>query len=350
MTGLTAQQLREWAASTDDVDACPLDRESPETVRALTAALAVPAGIPLVERLEELAKSLWSDVLRPGGVTGGPDALACGAFFTRLGFLFKYKPYGVKIASPFGYSLFDLHPEQGFSFQLHVEPKLEAFHILRVKAGALLYISTRQEWAAAGEAWAKSLAAETAGEDSPFVWRPEPGDTTTVEQTEIVHTVLACVLEEYASCSVDAVERLFDQNSRSALTLPQRHLDLAALLRSCRAGLPARHLRRVPGGWATEPAGDPAILSVGDELWGGRVPVSPAAPTPLSPSDELVSVVVATDGDVRVHADGQAWPVPLGGLACVPPGLEASVTAEAGEGTVAVHRVSRALVQQDWTR
>jgi hypothetical protein len=342
----TANGLLDWAASTDDVGAWAYDREAPATVAAFTGALAVPREIPVVERVEELAKALWSDVLRPGGGTGGPAAVACGAFFTRLGFLFKYKPYGVKIASPFGYSLFDLEPERGFSFQLHVEPKLEAFHVLRVKAGALLYISSRDEWGEAGETWAKALASGTAGADAPYVWRPAAGDATTVEQTEIVHTVFGCVLEEFASCSVDAVERLFDQNSRDSLVLPSRHVDLAGLLDGCRPGAPSRLLRRVPGGWEVDAAGPGAIMDVGGELWGGRLP----APTTIEASDELVTVVVAVDGPVRVDVGEAVWDVAKGALATVPPGLAASVTAGTAGTTVAVHRVSRSVIQQTWTR
>jgi hypothetical protein len=334
--------ILEWAAGSDGAGSCPLDRAAPETVPALAAALAVPRPIEVVERIEQLATSMWPDVLAPGGPRGGAVARECGAFFSRLGYFFKYKPYGVKIASPFGYSLFDLHDGEGFSFQLHVEPKIEAFHFLRVKERALVYLSGRAEWASSGAAWAAGglLAVDA----PPAVRRPVAGDVVTIPETGVVHSVLGCVLEEYASCSVDAVERLFDQNSRLPFALPPAHPSVSSLLASARPGLPACLLSRTPDGWAESPwPASAPILSAGPDLWGARV----ALPWTLDASDELVTLVVAVDGPVSVSVDGAVTPVAHGAFACLPPGLSAVV---AGDGTVAVHRVSRAVVQQDWTR
>ena len=54
-----------------------------------------------------------------------------------VGFLRKYKSYGVKAALPTGYSVFLLNARQGFSLQRHVSVKTEVFHILDVCDGGI---------------------------------------------------------------------------------------------------------------------------------------------------------------------------------------------------------------------
>ena len=58
-------------------------------------------------------------------------ASAFSTAFHRLGFLRKYKSYGIKFSSPFGYSIFTLHDGKGFSVQVHQAAKVEAFHVFR---------------------------------------------------------------------------------------------------------------------------------------------------------------------------------------------------------------------------
>src|SRR5690349_13698794 len=133
----------------------PLDREDPSLVDTIRRHLARPRPYAEVEDLEGALLSLWRDVLS-GSVEDLGELEACSAFFSRIGFLHKYKTYGVKVALPFGYSLFDLHPGRGFSFQVHEEPKLEGFHVLRAKTGAFLYVADLDEWEAEGRAWAQA--------------------------------------------------------------------------------------------------------------------------------------------------------------------------------------------------
>ena len=346
-----ASDVLEWAESdSNDFDSNLLDPGSPHTIRAFCEALARPRAIEVVERVEMLTKSLWADVLH-GGAFDEQAAHDCGAFFSQLGFFFKYKPYGVKIASPFGYSVFDLKDGEGFSFQLHIEPKLEGFHILRAKNRSLIYISSRDEWNDSGADWAKAAMTGAPIDDVPFTWRPENGDTVEVAQTEVVHAVLGCVLEEYASCSVDAVERLFDQNARSQFLLPDRHPDIVELLSGSRGGQPRRRLERVPGGWtaASVGLGEP-IIAVDGELWGGRLGLDVDSRKSISPSDGYLTLIVAVDDMLDVFVNGTQRRVPRGRFACVLPGLEASVAASRAGCSAAVHRVSTALIQADWTR
>ena len=185
----------------------------------------------------------------------------------------------MKIASPFGYSLFDLHDGQGFSFQVHIEPKYEAFHILRTKPRSLIYVGSVPEWDAVGEPWARGV---WAGEDLPdpaAVWRPAAGDATAIVETETVHSVLGCVLEEFAGCSVDAVERLYDPYPRANLELPADHVCARDLLLSSTSALPKRVLRRIPSGLAHRPGvggrrSSHTLIDMKGELWGGRAVVT----------------------------------------------------------------------------
>lgn len=347
-------ELTGWANSPDPGSSIPtLDREQPATLRAIQDSLRTPAQIGVVERIEELAKSLWSDVLTPGAAVGRNDAVGFARFFAGMGFLFKYKPYGVKIASPFGYSLFDLHDGQGFSFQIHLEPKWEAFHILAVKRRSLLYISSVPEWEASGEAWARGLAGTAPMPSDPLqVWHPAPGDTLEITEPQTVHAALGCVLEEFAGCSVDAVERLYDPYSRAEFALPDEHLSpRRLLLRSRHQGLPVRLLRRVPAGWQTDsPPADGRMIDVRGEMWGGRVSLAADRPHRLDGDQDFVTVVVpASEMRLRTDIEGAHVSVETGTFACLPPGLEASITADR-PGTVAVHRVARRLVQADWSR
>jgi hypothetical protein len=348
-----SEHLIEWAfcAETDDFDLGSVDRESPDAVKAFQQALSSPADIAVVEHIEGLMKQLWPDVLCPGGKFDERNAFACSKFFSEVGFLFKYKPYGVKIASPFGYSLFDLKNGQGFSFQMHVEPKLEAFHFLLPKNHSLVYISSREEWLHEGESWARAALVDKAlVPHPPFVRQPKSGDVIQVLTTEVVHAVLGCVLEEYASCSVDAVERLLDQNARSSFSLPTEHTDVASLLRRCRMGMPAHRIDRTASGWRSSAwSRHEAAIEVGDDLWGSRVMLSTERGCYLGASDELLKVVVAVDADVQATIGSQCRRVPHGSFLCVPPGLELSLLPLDRDCAVAVHGVSRRLIRSDWT-
>ncbi len=132
----------------------------------------------------------------------------------RIGFLLKYKPYGVKCSTLLGYSVFFLHEKEGFSFQRHAVHKTELFHFVDVLPGGYVFVGeqtdiveatkrgTMQDW------WqGKNNAFDR------FVRVPTPGDAFEIERTGIVHTAIGCVLEEYANVSTDMVERLFDQNA-----------------------------------------------------------------------------------------------------------------------------------------
>lgn len=348
-----ARELLEWARADGNVaDAPQLQRDDPATPQTLRLALASPERIDVVERIEALARSLWDDLLTPGAPLAEGDAGSFLRFFRDLGFFYKYKPYGVKIATPFGYSLFDLHDGQGFSFQIHTEPKLEGFHILHAKSDAIVYLSSVPEWHEFGESWARAFFASQSPPDNAAIWRPRAGDSIDILETGTVHAVLGCVLEEFAGCSVDAVERLYDPYPRSSFDLPAAHEPAGSIYGRVYGGLPARHLSRTATGWDTRPfpTGE-GLIDVPGELWGGRLTLEAGAPFALRHREDHVCVVIPVDGGLRVQIDGEpADVVRPGEYAGLLPDVDVSLEPVGASAVVALHQVARSLVQAEWTR
>jgi hypothetical protein len=307
-----------------------------------------PRPYQQVEDAEAELLRVWRDVL--GGETEDPAALeACALFFSQLGFLFKYKVYGVKVALPFGYSLFDLVDGEGFSFQVHEEPKLEGFHILAPKRDALLYVADRHEWEADGRAWAQCSAEERRGSGMPAgALTPRAGDVAAVQHTGVVHTVLGCVLEEYASCSVDSVVRLHDQNTRGEVELPQRHPSVSRMLGRGSRGLPLRRLARSGTGWVERISAQPGEVIDSDHVRGWRTELA-AGETMGIPEGSSVTSLVVVRGRVRATVGSRAIRRSPGEVVVVPPGL--AVTVATGDGCVlSLHQVPASLATYDWSR
>ena len=137
----------------------------------------------------------------------------------KMGLLCKYKSYGVKACTPLGYAIFLLNPGEGFSFQNHLDFKIELFHILEVIDQGYVYISSQAKWNRIYDE--NKFRRWFVGEHFPeynagkiFVC---PGDVIKINQTGIVHTAIGCVLEEFANVSTDMVERLFDQNKGKSI-------------------------------------------------------------------------------------------------------------------------------------
>src|SRR5215467_8496945 len=178
----------------------------------LVDALRADSPIATLEAAErELKGVLQQQLARP---LDGEQIRSLAAFQQDLGFLLKYKAYAVKAASPLGYSVFLQRPGEGFSFQQHVTHKTEIFHILDVLPGGYVFLCDFSDWRATYEreafrAWLGG-AADPRYERFRFV--PKPGDVIVIDRLSVVHTVVGCVLAEFATVSTDMVDRLFDQN------------------------------------------------------------------------------------------------------------------------------------------
>ena len=169
--------------------------------------------IARTERLEALVKLVLREALN--GPIPGEEARSLARFQKELGFILKYKSYAIKASAPLGYSIFLQKDGEGFSFQRHVEHKLEVFHILSVKPGGYVFLCDFEEWKRAytKDSFDRWLAGENHPAYDRFKVVPNPGDVFVISTLGVVHTVVGCVLEEFATVSTDMVDRLHDQNA-----------------------------------------------------------------------------------------------------------------------------------------
>ncbi len=184
-----------------------------DALPALSFALRKDLPILSLERIEFLLKRVLGNLLARS--VDGPTARSLARFQRGLGFLMKYKPYGVKAASPLGFSRFLLFPGQGFSFQRHVTHKIEAFHILQTLPGGFVFLCEYEEWERCYEpaAFASWLAGAADARLERHRVTPKPGDVFLIDRLGLVHTAIGCLLEEFATVSTDMVDRLHDQNA-----------------------------------------------------------------------------------------------------------------------------------------
>jgi mannose-6-phosphate isomerase-like protein (cupin superfamily) len=194
-----------------------------DVLPALEAHLACDLPIDALEGYEAVLKAVLRREM--AGMVSGAAARAIAEFQRRVGLLLKYKSYAVKASSPLGYSIFLQNPAEGFSFQRHLTHKTEVFHILDVLPGdaagsaggpgGFVFLCTGEQWERVYDR--ERFAAWLAGErDEPDYERyripARPGDVFVLDQLGIVHTVVGCILEEFATVSTDMVDRLHDQN------------------------------------------------------------------------------------------------------------------------------------------
>ena len=206
--------IQALAADPQDAGAGDVIREAGlDALPVLAGHLTADAPIEVAERFEAIAKSVLLDRLR-GGVSG-PEARRVAAFQREVGFLFKYKSYAVKCATPLGYSIFFQRPGEGFSFQRHITRKTEVFHILDVYPGGYAFICSHEDWTRSYEPdrFAAWLAGGQDTDYDRFRFAVRPGDVFVIDQLNVVHTVIGCALEEFATVSTDMVDRLHDQNA-----------------------------------------------------------------------------------------------------------------------------------------
>jgi mannose-6-phosphate isomerase-like protein (cupin superfamily) len=184
-----------------------------EALPALETYLTSDLPIGALEGYEAILKAVLRREM--AGPVSGAAARSIADFQRRVGLLLKYKSYAVKASSPLGYSIFLQNPGEGFSFQRHLTHKTEVFHILDVHPGGFVYLCTGDQWERSYDR--ERFTAWLAGErDEPDYERfripARPGDVFILDQLGIVHTVVGCTLEEFATISTDMVDRLHDQN------------------------------------------------------------------------------------------------------------------------------------------
>jgi mannose-6-phosphate isomerase-like protein (cupin superfamily) len=310
--------------------------------------LATPQPQETVEAIEVALKRHWSTVLE-----AGRDEATSQAFsetFHRLGFLRKYKSYGVKFSSPFGYSIFTLHDGKGFSVQVHTVAKVEAFHIFAAHDTSYAIISSEADWHASS---AEFLSEWSAGvlDDGPHGFRPASGDVMVIDDLGVVHAVIGCVLEEYATTSNDAVLRLHDQNVGDEVALPERHPDLREILRPLSL-VPRSRVQRDRNGWQREALADTAplttIVDMADRgLRGYHLTLAEAHEHRTDVEPDSVTTLVCLQGAVAVEVADSELLLEPGDSVPIAPGWAATVRATQGPARVAVSVVREELAFAD---
>lgn len=179
----------------------------------LAEHLSQDLPIEILERFEGVLKTVLRTNLN--SVLTGETARQLALFQKNLGFLLKYKSYTIKASTPLGYSIFIQNEGEGFSYQRHVSHKTEVFHILEVKRGGYVFICDFEEWTQCYDkdsflAW---LSGQSVNQYDQYRFEPNPGDVFVIDRLNVVHAVIGCVLEEFATVSTDMVDRLYDQNA-----------------------------------------------------------------------------------------------------------------------------------------
>lgn len=179
---------------------------------AMSEHLRADANIDKTEAVERVLKSILKVLFQ--GPLPGPTCRKIALFQNSYRFAYKYKSYAVKAATPLGYSIFLQEASQGFSFQRHITHKTEVFHILDTRPGALVFLCEFDDWQRHYEP--QRFHKWLGGTKDEFfdrrTFRPRSGDVFIISELGVVHTVMGCILEEFATVSTDMVMRLHDQN------------------------------------------------------------------------------------------------------------------------------------------
>jgi hypothetical protein len=183
-----------------------------DVLPVLAEFLTMDLKIDELEKAEQMLKVILRTHIHDR-VTG-QEARDLALFQKEIGLLFKYKSYAIKAASPLGYSIFTQKQGEGFSFQQHISHKTEIFHILEVQEGGYVFICDYDEWNQFYEKDAFTEWMDGHPDDRYDRYRiePTPGDVFVIDKLRMVHTVIGCILEEYATVSTDMVDRLHNQN------------------------------------------------------------------------------------------------------------------------------------------
>lgn len=260
-----------------------------------------------VERVESLLKFVLKKML--SNSLSGTDARSLCNDLKAQGLMFKFKPYAVKASNPFGYSVFLQRPKEGFSFQNHLEHKTEVFHILNVLPGGYVFLCKYDQWKEHYEPATFKRWLE--GESHPFFdacrFVPEPGDTFVISELGIVHTVVGCILEEFATISTDMVQRLHDQNDRNSVPMPSES-EISETLVGLE--LPTQN-RVVDMLYGNEIAAEPikqeqhafgrSVLLTDTFLKASHFWVDPNKSTPVEIDPERTSVIRIFDGRCKIY-------------------------------------------------
>lgn len=276
--------------------------ETPAPWAPLVSALRADSPIAVLEEYEGQLKKILARELASS--LDGPRIRALAAAQQQLGFLLKYKSYAVKAASPLGYSVFLQQPGEGFSFQQHVTHKTEIFYILDVLPGGFVFLCDYEEWRRIYErdtflAW---LNGAPDARYERFRFAPRPGDVVVIDRLSVVHSVVGCVLAEFATVSTDMVDRLHDQNEGRRIPAEFTRGFAEERIRRQRWPRSSHQVTLTASGWSRRDVlshpirgGRKTTLGDDDRFSASLIEVEPAGRTDVvSSPDRAISVHVAS--------------------------------------------------------
>jgi len=327
-----------------------------DVLPVLAEFLTMDLKIDELEKAERILKIILRTHIHDK-VTG-QDARDLALFQKEIGFLFKYKSYAIKAASPLGYSIFTQKQGEGFSFQQHISHKTEIFHILEVQKGGYVFICDYDEWNQfyEKETFAKWLDGDPDDRYDRYRIEPKPGDVFIIDKLRVVHTVLGCILEEFATVSTDMVDRLHDQNEGK--TIPSfynrnyakefirnisfpgrnRHVSISSYDHSVSEIIPVK----IPGGYITRLATQPVYAS--------RYSVEPFSVTECQRDEACAISIYVSNGEGNVimgdHEEVKKISPPTigvypGDLLMIPKGIYYAFVNEGSESlNLSEHKIS----------
>src|SRR3954452_15814425 len=300
--------------------------------------------IDALERVEELLKAILGAACARGATAA--EARAVAAFQQQIGFLLKYKPYAVKCANPLGYSIFLQEPGEGFSFQRHTEHKVEVFHIVDVHPGGYAFLCDFSTWEEIFEpdAFARWLDGAADERYDRHRYELSPGDVLVISELNVVHSVLGCVVEEFATVSTDMVDRLYDQNSRTSIPAEFDHGFVRSRLGLLRSPAESRVVYGPERG-AVEPLpveGGSVRVLVDSFVSARAFSIDAGATGPaLQDAERAASVYVSGGRGAFTLDDTEPIPVSTGDLLTIVPGVTYRATSAGNEPlTFSEHRIA----------
>jgi hypothetical protein len=223
--------------------------------------------------------------------------------------------------------------------------------MLSVGPGAGVYLSSMEQWQAEGlqavEEWARSGWPIR----SRWAYVPRPGDVVEVSARDVVHTVLGCFVEEFASCSIDVVDRLFDQNQGRPVLIPGTHPSLPELLRSMEEPRMVRRAVLGNDGWLFHGIRNDRQLARVTEggLCARHLTMRAGSSDRIFVGAGRVGLVACLVGTVECKVAGRRLKLRPGSVAPIPPAAVAALRADSAGCSASVHIAPVAAAFGEWT-
>lgn len=323
----------------------------------LVEVLSSDLPISLLEKYENVYKLILRNLMKPP--IAGNVARAIASFQKEIGFVLKYKPYAIKASTPLGYSLFLQKKNEGFSFQRHIDYKTEVFHIVSTSPDSYVFICDYEEWIKIYDfdSFLEWLNGSPDLRYERFTVKPNPGDVFIIDKLNVVHSVVGCTLEEYATVSTDKVDRLFDQNKNKPI--PQKYsrsyfeTKFRAISYPLESSIITNEKRSIPIAWEPINGGNRKLLANTEKISAAHYLIDPLKMTDFQGEQQkaiLVNVqigqgkLIIADTKEAKKTSPPHLDISSGDVLIVPPGINYCFVNESNaQMGLSEHKISPAL-------